>query len=413
MLFYPGAPFSDYYLDKLHGLALAPPRALTFECLGTRHVLRDAKSMAEFLNLINSATSVDRHHSHPLKPCTFQFADDPQIYMLSKDSYIQDEFWLETISDKRSPQDPFNDSIISQFRSSQLRPWLLKHDMELSSEQAPPELIFYYDLHRKALFPPHALTFACRGTQHVIRDASNITTFLNLLTSSTPIRYKLGSHKRCTFQFADETMLYVLSENRANQDEFALDVVDGRPIDTIESHISNQFNSSRLRLWLLQNKVYILGQMQPRGASTGAEPKNPTFPPPTAFGDTKNGDSFALVAHTEPYYTNHQAVVSLWFRTNDPSPVNYFRARSDLKLTVLDPHGVALKVTQPQYMREDRWVSDPGVEIINGEATDVDLNDFCKLGLPGTYTVMATISLANDKGITLTAPPITLQIQDK
>jgi len=55
-------------------------------------------------------------------------------------------------------------------------------------------------------------------------------------------------------------------------------------------------------------------------------------------------------------------------------------------------------------MREDRWVSDPGVEIINGEATDVDLNDFCKLGLPGTYTVMATISLANDKGITLTAP---------
>jgi len=166
MLFYPGAPFSDYYLDKLHGLALAPPRALTFECLGTRHVLRDAKSMAEFLNLINSATSVDRHHSHPLKPCTFQFADDPQIYMLSKDSYIQDEFWLETISDKRSPQDPFNDSIISQFRSSQLRPWLLKHDMELSSEQAPPELIFYYDLHRKA-----PVSAACSNVR-VSRDAT-------------------------------------------------------------------------------------------------------------------------------------------------------------------------------------------------------------------------------------------------
>jgi len=105
-------------------------------------------------------------------------------------------------------------------------------------------------------------------------------------------------------------MLYVLSENRANQDEFALDVVDGRPIDTIESHISNQFNSSRLRLWLLQNKVYILGQMQPRGASTGAEPKNPTFPPPTAFGDTKTG-IHSLWSHIRSRITQ---TIKLWSR---------------------------------------------------------------------------------------------------
>ena len=80
----------------------------------------------------------------------------------------------------------------------------------------------------------------------------------------------------------------------------------------------------------------------------------------------------------EAYHINRQAVVALWFRMSKPE-VRGFAARTGLILSVLDPHGVALQVSQPMSERSEIWVQNRTVAIMNGDAFDVDLTDLYML----------------------------------
>jgi hypothetical protein len=153
-----------------------------------------------------------------------------------------------------------------------------------------------------------------------------------------------------------------------------------------------------------------IAQQLPSQGQHAPRPTNPTYLPPTVFSETNDGISFALVPHMEAYHINRQAVVALWFRMSKPE-VRGFAARTGLILSVLDPHGVALQVSQPMSERSEIWVQNRTVAIMNGDAFDVDLTDLYMLSVPGKYTVTATIVLFQN-GVKLTAPPISISVQN-
>lgn len=142
------------------------------------------------------------------------------------------------------------------------------------------------------------------------------------------------------------------------------------------------------------------------------EPKPLTFPPPVTFSETRDGTSFALVPHTEAYHLGQPIFIMFWFRTTK-AQVAYFRVGSGLKYAVSDAHGTAMKVSQPRYLTLPGRNANRGVAIMNGPQFEDDLAGLYKFTAAGTYTVTATIALADAQGVTLTSPPITIQIQNE
>jgi hypothetical protein len=142
------------------------------------------------------------------------------------------------------------------------------------------------------------------------------------------------------------------------------------------------------------------------------EPKPLTFPPPVTFSATRDGTSFALVPHTEAYHLGKPIFIMFWFRTTK-AQVAYFRVGNGLKYAVSDAHGTAMKVSQPRYLTLPIRNANRGVAIMNGPQFEDDLAGLYKFTVAGTYTVTATIALADAQGVRLTSPPITIQIQNE
>jgi hypothetical protein len=143
---------------------------------------------------------------------------------------------------------------------------------------------------------------------------------------------------------------------------------------------------------------------------TVTQPPRLTYVAPQMFSDVRGGASLALAPHAEPYHLGQPVFVELWFHTVKPH-FSSFNARSGLHFVVTDPHGSTLPVSKPIYMRAPIEYADRGVGVLNGESFLTNLADQYAFSAVGTYGIIATVILADPKGVTLTSPPVSILVE--
>jgi hypothetical protein len=146
-----------------------------------------------------------------------------------------------------------------------------------------------------------------------------------------------------------------------------------------------------------------------------SRPPRMTYLAPTIYSEAKDGTSFALSTHSEPYQLGRPIYVELWFRTLRPY-FSYFNARSGLHFTVVDPRGITLNSSKPISMRAPIEYTDRGVAVIGDDSFGTNLDHQYAFTTAGRYTVAATVTILgvrpDDKvRFTLTSPPISIVIE--